>query len=1393
METYLGTAVLFVLFLGHCSCSCPIGTYGFLCGYQCHCLSQDCDHASRCNPGNCFPGWSGATCHKYNAALNKAVSSSGDAVGFPSGRATDGRTGDRGYQGCIETKASNPNWWRVDLVDITLIRDVTIYFRTDYLPRRNGIQVYLTNTTITPSGHLCYSVTGNRYGTDINNTLSAPCHNRGRYVLLYTTTANDKDTQPILDFCEVEVNVCDPGTFGADCENYCHCKHGVCNYTTGLCPPSGCLAGWKGPNCDVQCVDNVQYGPDCIGTCFARMCKEAASTCPRDTGRCGGGCKPGWEGDDCTSECSGTYGDECSQNCSSRHCGTVSYTCDHVTGECDHGCSAGWKDIDCVTECIDGVEYGAGCFKNCSSRKCKDARSPCPRDTGRCDGGCQPGWGGEDCRSECTLNVNYGPGCHGNCNARKCKDGSGMCPRDTGLCDGGCQPGWEGVDCSLECTPNLYYGSGCHGNCSSRKCKDVSDTCPRDTGRCDGGCESGWEGVDCTLECTLNVSYGPGCHGNCSARKCKEVPSMCPRDTGRCDGGCQPGWEGMDCTTECTLNVNYGPGCHGNCNARKCKDGSGMCPRDTGLCDGGCQPGWEGVDCSLECTPNLYYGSGCHGNCSSRKCKDVSDTCPRDTGRCDGGCESGWEGVDCTLECTLNVSYGPGCHGNCSARKCKEVSGECPHDTGRCDGGCQSGWEGVDCMLECPKRTFGVNCSSMCGHCVDNEPCHHVTGTCLKGCSPGWINDTCLQAQRQSSSSGYGPVVGGAVVAVAVVAVVTVLAVFFYRRKRNANKKRSDNSVYEDVSAFEPQEPQLHAVGPSVNAGYEEKEETDGDADCSGENTASTYYNIGPAMSTEVDVDKLGDRIRDMQATKQGFEKEYQKLISGFTHTYEASQLEGNTGKNRFLQYYPYDYNRVVLDKLPEDLFSDYINASYINGFSRDKAYIAAQAPNKKTVTDFWRMIYQKNLTRIVMLTNLTEMGKVKCEPYWSDTRDLEAGPFSISVTKVIQRSCWVIRELTATVKQTGEYRIFYQFHFTKWPDHGTPDETHLMEFLWRVRKTPNPDASPLLVHCSAGIGRTGTYIALDYLLDRALSEHKVDVFRFACDMRRQRRNMIQTKEQYACVYTTLYEVLTVGDTFLTSLDFVEHRGRKTVFRMGNLTIPRLIQRVKSDIQRSKTGKDIKGRVWVNGRADILAVMMPSHLSMNGYLLTEAPSVTTASLFWKLTEEQESSTIIVLPDSHQRVSCFLPAPGESLDLGPASITCSTENAINPDIVFRNIQRQIQGDASSQTVRVYMMMIFPTDDHSVLLDLLEQVDLGRRDNTPNPVTVVFGEKEKRVATLFCILSNIVLGIRYDNEVEIYNNIRRLGHLHANDLTQEEISVCYNLASTYLETQSVYANM
>ncbi|XP_046569024.1 multiple epidermal growth factor-like domains protein 11 isoform X4 [Haliotis rubra] len=399
MEKYLGAAVLFVIFLGHCSCNCPGGTYGYNCGYTCNCDQDKCNPTSGCSPPNCSPGWSGPTCQKHNLARVKPTSSSGEGL-YPSSQATDGNTAANSYAFCIETKGSNPNWWRVDLNDTVLIRDVTIYFRTDYTPRRNGIQVYLTNTTTIPSGLLCYTVTGRVDGPDINNTTSFPCHGRGRYVLLYTTTANNRDTQPIMDFCEVEVNACDPGTFGADCENYCHCKDGVCNDITGVCPPGGCLAGWKGTNCDVECVDNVEYGPDCRGACSSRMCQGDGSTCPRDTGRCTDGCQAGWKGRTALQPVSKVW------NTGSGVSKPAVPGCAREMGAPVPGIQDGVMEdvrqdggVDCRQECQSRT-FGVNCSSTCGH--CVDDE-PCHHVTRTCLKGCSPGWVSDTCQQVSSL------------------------------------------------------------------------------------------------------------------------------------------------------------------------------------------------------------------------------------------------------------------------------------------------------------------------------------------------------------------------------------------------------------------------------------------------------------------------------------------------------------------------------------------------------------------------------------------------------------------------------------------------------------------------------------------------------------------------------------------------------------------------------------------------------------------------------------------------------------------------------------------------------------------------------------------------------------------------------------------------------------------------------
>ncbi|XP_048256572.1 multiple epidermal growth factor-like domains protein 10 isoform X1 [Haliotis rufescens] len=334
-----------------------------------------------------------------NVARTKVTSSSGEGP-YPLSRATDGSTAAHSYDFCIDTAPSNPNWWRVDLNDTVLIREVTIYFRTDYKPRRNGIQVYVTNSTDAPSGQNCYNVTGGSDGSGIADVTRAPCSGTGRYILLYTTVHNAGDTSislPELDFCEVEVDVCGPGTFGSDCDNYCHCDGEVCNYVSGICPSGMCMLGWFGNSCNITCLTG-EYGRRCSKRCTDRMCKDNTSSCNHATGECLGGCLAGYQTPDCTQECVDTYGENCTRSCSVRHCrDTPQSVCDHVTGWCKGGCSPGWKDVDCTTGCVQDVEYCAGCTGNCSARMCEGGSGSCPLDTGLCSDGCQSGWTGEDC------------------------------------------------------------------------------------------------------------------------------------------------------------------------------------------------------------------------------------------------------------------------------------------------------------------------------------------------------------------------------------------------------------------------------------------------------------------------------------------------------------------------------------------------------------------------------------------------------------------------------------------------------------------------------------------------------------------------------------------------------------------------------------------------------------------------------------------------------------------------------------------------------------------------------------------------------------------------------------------------------------------------------------
>ncbi|XP_022067914.2 receptor-type tyrosine-protein phosphatase beta [Acanthochromis polyacanthus] len=251
----------------------------------------------------------------------------------------------------------------------------------------------------------------------------------------------------------------------------------------------------------------------------------------------------------------------------------------------------------------------------------------------------------------------------------------------------------------------------------------------------------------------------------------------------------------------------------------------------------------------------------------------------------------------------------------------------------------------------------------------------------------------------------------------------------------------------------------------------------------------------------------------------------------GRNQTMDVARLPENRGKNRYNNILPYDSTRVKLSYLEDDPCSDYINASYIPGNNYRREYIATQGPLPGTKDDFWRMVWEHGVYNVVMVTQCVEKGRVKCDQYWpADREPLYYGDLVIQMLSESVLPEWTIREFKITSESGCTYpRVLRHFHYTVWPDHGVPESTQsLIQFVRTVRDyvDRSPSTGATVVHCSAGVGRTGTFIALDRVLQQLDSKGTIDLYGCVFDLRLHRQHMVQTECQYAFLHQCVRDVL---------------------------------------------------------------------------------------------------------------------------------------------------------------------------------------------------------------------------------------------------------------------------
>ncbi|CAI5668435.1 unnamed protein product [Oreochromis niloticus] len=260
--------------------------------------------------------------------------------------------------------------------------------------------------------------------------------------------------------------------------------------------------------------------------------------------------------------------------------------------------------------------------------------------------------------------------------------------------------------------------------------------------------------------------------------------------------------------------------------------------------------------------------------------------------------------------------------------------------------------------------------------------------------------------------------------------------------------------------------------------------------------------------------------------------EEYEDLKDvGRNQPLDSALLPENRGKNRYNNILPYDSTRVKLSYVDDDPCSDYINASYIPGNNFRREYIATQGPLPGTKDDFWKMVWEQNVHNVVMVTQCVEKGRVKCDHYWPFDQDpLYYGDLIVQMLSESVLPEWTIREFNIySEEQLGFSRLVRQFHYTVWPDHGVPETTQsLIQFVRTVRDYVNrtSGSGPTVVHCSAGVGRTGTFIVLDRVLQQLDAKDTVDIYGAVFDLRLHRSHMVQTEVQYAYLHQCVRDVL---------------------------------------------------------------------------------------------------------------------------------------------------------------------------------------------------------------------------------------------------------------------------
>uniref|UniRef100_A0A8B9X1C0 Receptor-type tyrosine-protein phosphatase S n=1 Tax=Bos mutus grunniens TaxID=30521 RepID=A0A8B9X1C0_BOSMU len=553
--------------------------------------------------------------------------------------------------------------------------------------------------------------------------------------------------------------------------------------------------------------------------------------------------------------------------------------------------------------------------------------------------------------------------------------------------------------------------------------------------------------------------------------------------------------------------------------------------------------------------------------------------------------------------------------------------------------------------------------------------------------------------------------------------------------------------------------------------------------------------------------------------------QEYESIDPGQQFTWEHSNLEVNKPKNRYANVIAYDHSRVILQPIEGIVGSDYINANYVDGYRRQNAYIATQGPLPETFGDFWRMVWEQRSATIVMMTRLEEKSRIKCDQYWPNRGTETYGFIQVTLLDTIELATFCVRTFSLHKSGSSEKREVRQFQFTAWPDHGVPEyPTPFLAFLRRVKTCNPPDAGPIVVHCSAGVGRTGCFIVIDAMLERIKPEKTVDVYGHVTLMRSQRNYMVQTEDQYSFIHEALLEAVGCGNTEvparslyayiqkLTQVEPGEHvtgmelefkrlansKAHTSRFISANLPCNKFKNRLVNIMPYESTRVCLQPIRGVEGSDYINASFIDGYRQQKAYIATQGPLAETTEDFWRMLWENNSTIVVMLTKLREmgREKCHQYWPAERSARYQYFVVDPMAEYNMPQYILREFKVTDARDGQSRTVRQFQFTDWPEQgvpkSGEGFIDFIGQVHKTKEQfGQDGPISVHCSAGVGRTG-VFITLSIVLERMRYEGVVDIFQTVKMLRTQRpAMVQMEDEYQFCYQAALEYLGSFDHYA--